>query len=1084
LAVDFSKHASSINSALEVLSKESGLQSGISVALSVLNLLGDFEGLSNDEIIDAGVLKLPNAERQDPWFNPHPWMRDERAAFEIIDSPSVPIQAKFYWQKRRGKANIAGSVHFTKNWEDFDFTRTEDLKIGIDFFLAPAADSVLVVLSNRGKLRVLELSGRLTNTQREIFDKWFGVREDTSRELLHEALWESFQLQSVTSKFYLGVAESFDQLSTHLRAIGRDAEESKLFASRLLGRLIFVWFVRKMGLISFTPEYFDAFEEDEGLYYRLKLERLFFRTLNTTIDERGAESDGTIDLETPYLNGGLFSPRDGDWVNDETLTFPSGYFRHLFTHFDEFNFTTDESTPDYEQIAIDPEMLGRVFESLLASQIELTGEQARKAKGAFYTPREIVAFMCKEAVRTYLEDAIPDDARFPASVSKLLDTSDQDWAIAGSNSIRDIPDEIRSVLAKRLQEIKTLDPACGSGAFPLGMLQLLSRLQLRLDPRLDEYTLKLSILRDNIFGVDIEPMAVEISRLRSWLSLILEKKDQKNVDPLPNLEFNFVAANSLLSLEEENQLSVDPSLHSRLADLRTAYFAATTPKRKRQIQRDYALLTTDDIFDGFDVRARILKTFDPFDSEGVAEFFDPEIMFGVDDGFGVVIGNPPYIGLKGHADLFAAVRNSSLGRRFFSGKMDYFYFFYHLGLDLLREGGALSLVTTNYFLTATYADKLVADIGSRSSVVRMLNFGNIKIFESALGQHNLITVLQKGYRKQPACVQTAIGGVRGKRNNSFLDSFLAGDAEATVIRTISQDSIVRNGRFNFESDSDPMSAALSIMASSSETLGDRFNINQGIVSGGDKVSKGHVSRLGWPDTWVRKGIFVLTPEELAALDLDAHEKEIVKPWFKNSDVRRYVTENTPRLHVVYAVAKQKNLETRPKLREHIMQFYGAFKNQRDCAAPYLNLPRAIDFDGPKIVAPQRSSRNTFAWNECAWFSSADVYFITSKGSGGIDLVPLLGLLNSNLYFAWLYNRGKRKGPLLELYAAPLSEIPLPESKAFSSVQWMGISELVAKLIEDPSREGKLQPKIDNLVCELFGFNQSQKDAISSWAPES
>ena len=178
------------------------------------------------------------------------------------------------------------------------------------------------------------------------------------------------------------------------------------------------------------------------------------------------------DQKTPYLNGGLFEPHENDWFKDDNLTLPEGFFVNLYSHFEEFNFTTDESSPEYEQIAIDPEMLGRVFESLLATQIDETGQQARKAKGAFYTPREIVSYMCKESLRNYLYGINSEDERYTKAIDDLLDTSDREWAGAGTNSKRDsVPKEYRTQIISALDDVKVLDPACGSGAFPMGMLR-------------------------------------------------------------------------------------------------------------------------------------------------------------------------------------------------------------------------------------------------------------------------------------------------------------------------------------------------------------------------------------------------------------------------------------------------------------------------------------------------------------------------------------------------------------------------------------------------------------------------------------
>lgn len=719
------------------------LNAGIAVAIEVLSLLGIGDGLTAESIVDEGLLKLPNSERQDPWFQQHPWMRGERAAFEVRDSETLPLQAKFYWLKKKGSSFVAGGVHFTKNWEDHDFTRTDEFKVGLDFFLSPDGKTILVVLSNKGNLRVMELSGRLSNTQMEVFDRWVMLSNVGERELLHAGLWESFKLQTVNKKFYDGVSGAFNELFMHLRSQGRGEEVAKLFSSRLLGRLIFVWFLRKKGLVSHTGGYFEVSGLGQSDYYHSKLERLFFLTLNTPINERSAKS-GQADFETPYLNGGLFAPQESDWPFDETVTFPPAFFDRLFDHFESFNFTTDESTPEYEQVAIDPEMLGRVFESLLASQTAETGEVARKASGAFYTPREIVSFMCKEALRARLLQPGRDDVRLEKAVTKLLDTSEHDWAIAGTNSLRDIPGDIRDLLVEALKNIKVIDPACGSGAFPMGMLQLLVKLLNRLEPSKDQYTRKLQIIENSIFGVDLEPMAVEISRLRAWLTLVVDEKADAGVQPLPNLDFKFVCANSLMQLEKVEEyfdLFHDVEGEVQLSRIRHDYFLATSASEKIELRGKYLRLANSSDR-GFDSqRSSQLKSFNPFEFSGPAQFFDTEIMFGVSEGFDVVIGNPPYIDYR-KIDGKTKKSISKFKVASTSKMINLYLYFFELGFDLLSQVGVLAYITPQQYLSYPKAKGLRELIRARN-LVMLADFARAKVFDAATYTFTSIVAAKK-----------------------------------------------------------------------------------------------------------------------------------------------------------------------------------------------------------------------------------------------------------------------------------------------------------------------------------------------------
>jgi hypothetical protein len=725
----------------------------IEVANALLELLTPETKFAANEVIDDRLVPLPNAERQDHWFHKHPWMGDERSAFDVFDGQVSPIQAKLYWMKKRSRQNVAGGVHLTENWEDRDFTRNKKYKIGVDFFVNSAADSVLVVLSNRGNLRLVELKEKLTNTQIDVFSKWADIRGEESHERLHSALWDSFKLQSVNDSFYLGVANSFTELLQELTSRGRDEEEAKLFASRLLGRIMFVWFLRNMELVNENIGYFEV-DKDSASYYQQKLEPLFFETLNRPVGDRAKVSTSSsllgVDDFTPYLNGGLFEPHDGDWYGDRSLTFPEGFFERLYEHFSHYNFTTDESTPEYEQVAIDPEMLGRVFESLLATQIDETGEQARKAKGAFYTPREIVSYMCKETTRTYLKSQFESDVVLKKAVDLLLDTNERDWAASGTNAIRDaIPLSKRPEMLNVIRKMTVIDPACGSGAFPMGMVSLLMRLHERLEPGLNKHQAKLSILQRNIFGVDIEPMAVEISRLRAWLSIIVEKDESQKVEPLPNLDFKFVCANTLIPLESGEQnlgLFSDFSLGDQLAVIRDKYFVATDVAAKKQLRDEYSNLTTtnDDGFD--DPRTQQVKSFKPFSYEHPAKFFDSETMFGISGGFDLVVGNPPYKDYrKIDPGTKAVIRYYKLASH--SNMVNLYTYFFELGLNLLGANGVLGYISPQQYLIYPNC-KGLRDIFRENNLVLLADFARVKVFDAST--YTFVSIIEKSLPKEPA----------------------------------------------------------------------------------------------------------------------------------------------------------------------------------------------------------------------------------------------------------------------------------------------------------------------------------------------
>lgn len=743
---------------------EKRLALAIDVSNTVLSLLSSEVKNNPQDVIDDRLVEMPNAERYDHWFQKHPWRGHERAAFDVFDGRVSPIQAKLYWMKKRSRQYVSGGVHLTENWEDRDFTRTKSYKVGLDFFVNSSADSLLVVLSNRGNLRIVELQHKLTNTQVDIFSKWADLQDELSQERLHTVLWDSFKLQSVNNSFYLGIADSFTELLQHLTRDGRDEELAKLFASRLLGRIMFIWFLRSMGIVNNQVGYFDV-DTDSTSYYKNRLEPLFFATLNTPKGYRtsGAISHSLLGVDdiTPYLNGGLFEPHHGDWQGDERLTFPDGFFERLYAHFDNFNFTTDESTPEYEQVAIDPEMLGRVFESLLATQLEESGAQARKAKGAFYTPREIVAYMAREAIRTYLKRKFQNDEACLRAIDSLIDTEDREWAISPSNSLRDKVGTHKEGIALALANVTSIDPACGSGAFPMGMMSALLRLRERLEPGSDRSQLKLAILQNSIFGVDIEPMAIEISRLRAWLAIIVEAESVKNVEPLPNLDFRFVCANTLLPLVDKNSsigLFDFDNIEDDLAKIRAEYFSATDMNLKKDLRAKYNAKVQMDPNSVDGPRARQLKSYNPFEYEQAADFFDPETMFGTEPTFDIVIGNPPYISaLAAKKSMNAKLRD--LYKQLYTsaaGAYDMYILFLEKGLKLAGEEGTLVFITPTKFLSAKYSEAFREY--SWKSLSMIADFVNQKVFDSA-GVSTLVSVFQKSNKRENVVVEKYVGTI-------------------------------------------------------------------------------------------------------------------------------------------------------------------------------------------------------------------------------------------------------------------------------------------------------------------------------------
>jgi hypothetical protein len=408
--------------------------------------------------------------------------RNQAAAYTIPHQSGIPLDIKLFWMKKTTKANLSWVMALTPNYEDNPETNA-NLNIGIDIVVSENCDSVFIVLSNNLKARVLELNGSLSLTQREIFDNWVKIGKTINRESeyfkkeFHTLLWKSFDFEPINRKFYLQLVEQFDHLVGHLKK-NIDEEPAKMFAVRLIGRTLFLWFLRKKEFVNPEFDYFTVSGDvDQTQYYRDKLEPLFFEVLNTEIKERSF-----TDKITPFLNGGLFEPIDTDFYKDSKLTFPIGFFTQFFNVLNHYNFTVDEGTSEYEQVAVDPEMLGRVFENLLASLNDETGNQARKSKGAFYTPREIVDYMCEQSLVEYLKTKLPDTANRDRRIEELVTMDEASFREQDHNKRRDWKKDLgQEQVVQALDVLKILDPAVGSGAFPMGMLNLLVKVYTRID---------------------------------------------------------------------------------------------------------------------------------------------------------------------------------------------------------------------------------------------------------------------------------------------------------------------------------------------------------------------------------------------------------------------------------------------------------------------------------------------------------------------------------------------------------------------------------------------------------------------------
>jgi len=588
----------------------------------------------------------------------------------------------------------------------------------------------------------------------------------------------------------------------------------------------------------------------ESVFYKTILQNLFFATLNQEMDKREFRKDGRnfmahnlyrykrsmkdpaavlqLFSTIPFLNGGLFECLDKSlgtkelpiYVRidgfsdreDNKLSVPDELFfgderdvdlnkvfdtknkvykvRGLINIFDRYKFTVDENTPIEEEIALDPELLGKVLENLLAAYNPETGATARKQTGSFYTPREIVDYMVDGSLVAYLESKLDETGAY-ADDGKRKDLNDRLLHLFAYNEQpHKFSEKEVLLLIAAIDKLKILDPACGSGAFPMGILHKLVFILGKLDPgnerwkarqiaklddvvmreelervfrdNYDDYGRKLYLIENCIYGVDIQPIAVQIAKLRFFISLIVDQKmnddlPNRGIRPLPNLETKFVAANTLLGIDKPAQgMLRNPEIDKKEAELklvRERHFAARTPSIKRKWREEDERLRKElsELFksDGFRPEiAKKLAGWDPYDQNATADYFDLEWMFGITDGYDITIGNPPYVRADSgeqHLALRKAIIDSKQYETLWE-KWDLFIPFIEQGYKLLKPGGVTTMIVSDAYCHSKYAQKSQKWFLQNSRILRLDFFSKIKIFDAAV--HNITYLSQKANGSQ------------------------------------------------------------------------------------------------------------------------------------------------------------------------------------------------------------------------------------------------------------------------------------------------------------------------------------------------
>ena len=977
------------------------------------------------------------------------------------------------------------------------------------------------------------------------------------------AEWERvLDIETLNRRFFRELFEWFRQAVASCRFPDDGAGEgsAERHVIRLITRLLFIWFMKEKGLV---PEelFEDEFAEtalgnhapERTDYYRAVLQNLFFATLNTEIDKRafsgrnpGSHRDPTKyryrdllsdpdrfveDLKrVPFVNGGLFDCQDDfeavrkggkriDVFTDNgkrrgDLEAPARLFLDpedgLFPLFRRYKFTVEESTPLDREVALDPELLGRVFENLLAAYNPETRETARKATGSYYTPRQVVDYMVHEALTEALcaksTPADGDAGWLRERLSYLLDHSD---AMDDASELFEDAAEKRAVVAA-IAGLRALDPAVGSGAFPMGVLQTLTLALRRLDPdnalweafqierakerageafetrdrrrrddalreisatfekyRESDFGRKLYLIQNSVYGVDIQPIACQIVKLRFFISLVIEQRPDPaapnlGIKPLPNLETRFVAADALIGLDEAGAQGVlggdaVTAIQDELRGVRERHFNARTRRDKMKLRAEDRTLRKK-LADALETRgyghaaAEAVARWDPYDHNARAGWFDPEWMFGVSGGFDVAIGNPPYI--RGEK-ITAKPRLRAAYGSFYRATADIYAYFFRKGVELTADGGILCYISSNKFMRTDYGGPLRAFLARCAPPLSVLDFGRTGTFDATV--RPLVLLARKGGGH--AALRAAT--VRGDAEPTDPGAFMEKNGFALPVAALS------DGGWSL---AEPALLRLrDKIAKAGTPLGEyaKKGIYRGVVTGLNKA-------------------FVIDEETRDRLIAeDPASAEIIKPWLRGRDVRRWRAD-WKGLYLIFN-RQGTNIRRYPAIEQHLSQFRDDLqpKAKRSDArgrAPgtyrWFELQATVayykDFSKPKIVYPiiaremramlDRDGRLTN--DKCFIVPGDDGFLLAILNSKALDIYYRLAMPCLDDPF---------DGGDMEFRGVFMENAPIASADTRTKKRLSALANRIQTARQANPAADIAQPaaEIDETVCALYGLDEEE-----------
>jgi adenine-specific DNA-methyltransferase len=897
---------------------------------------------------------------------------------------------------------------------------------------------------------------------------------------------------------------------------------------------------------------------NQSIYYKAILQNLFFATLNQEMDKRAFRkrnkhpggrdphhgitnlyryedyfTDPRAFLELmrtiPFLNGGLFECLDKVYRTEENrpneridgfsdhpknpLQVPDFLFfgeervvdlsaaygearyrrakvRGLIHIFNRYNFTVTENTPLDQEVALDPELAGKVFENLLAAYNPETATTARKATGSYYTPRPIVDYMVDEALIAYLKTRLPNPSAQPdlheQRLRHLLAYNDEPHQFS--------PEEVEGLIVA-IDNLKALDPACGSGAFLMGLLHKLVHILSKLDPHNErwkqrqiakaseipdatvrekviediekafasgelDYGRKLYLIENCIYGVDIQPIAVQIAKMRFFISLIVDQrvddaKPNRGILSLPNLETKFVAANTLIGIEKPKQMVLrNPQIDAKEAELRRVrerHFAARTPATKAKCREQDAKLRAEISAllqaDGFPRETtEKLARWDPYDQNSSADFFDPEWMFGLRDGFDIVIGNPPYIRQEEIKELKPLLQ--AQGYTCYTGTADLYVYFYERALQILHDGGVLAFISSNKFFRSDYGQKL-RGLLARQTLHRIIDFGDAPVFTAIA--YPTIVILSK---TPPADPQIRVLNWRpGPPVEQFPEVF------RTQSFQLPQHELRPDG---WRLESPAVLRLLDKLRAAGTPLGEyvKGRLYRGILTG---LNEAFVVDRATRDRLIAE---------------HKSSAEVLKPFLRGRDIKRWRVE--PQDLWLIFTRRGIDIKKYPAIYEHLLPFKkrlmpGAPGGRKPGSYEWYEIQDSIaywqEFEQPKIVIPAIERTVSYAPDLQGHYSNDKTTICVSD-----QINYLLALLNSSAL--WWFIRATaatKQGGFYEFKPMYVGQLPIPSASRADQAALEALVDriLAAKRANPLADVSAWEREIDERVYRLYGLTPEE-----------